>query len=73
MIDPEDFDLNKDTSNSSKRSVLEANFEFPKELGELHDDYPLAPDKIEMTREMFSESQLKTVDLCIFLLLMLKN
>ena len=32
-------------------------------LRELHNDYPLAPDKIEVKREMLSECQLKTADL----------
>ena len=44
-IDPEKFDLNKYASNSSKECVFEVNLEYPKELRELHYDYPLAPDK----------------------------
>ena len=39
--DPKEFELNKYTSNSSKGCVLEA-----KELRKLHNDHPLAPDKI---------------------------
>ena len=39
--DPKEFELNKCTSNSSKGCVLEA-----KELRKLHNDHPLAPDKI---------------------------
>ena len=49
-IDPKEFDLNKYTSNSSKGCVLEVDFEYPKELQELLNDYPLAPDKIEIKR-----------------------
>ena len=45
-IHPNEFDLNKYTSNSSKRCVLEGDPEYPKELRELHNDYILAPDKI---------------------------
>ena len=37
--------------------------EYPKELRELDNDYPLAPDKTEIKREMLSEHQLKIVDL----------
>ena len=37
--------------------------EYPKELRELDNDYPLAPDKTEIKREMPSEHQLKIVDL----------
>ena len=57
------FDLNKYTSNSSKGFVLEVDLEYPKELWELHNDYPLAPDKLEIKREMLSEYQLKIADL----------
>ena len=51
--------MNKNNSNSSKRCVLEADLVYLKELRELHNDYPLAPDKIEFEREMLSEYQLK--------------
>ena len=42
------FDLNKYTSNSSKECVLVGDFEYPKELRESQNDYPSAPDKIEI-------------------------
>ena len=38
-IDPKEFDLNKYTSNSSKRCVIEIDLEYPKKLRELHNDY----------------------------------
>ena len=53
-IDPKEFDLNKYTSNSSKVSVLKVDLEYPKELRELHNDYPLAPDKIEVKEKCCS-------------------
>ena len=52
--DPKEFHLNKYTSNSSTGCVLEVDLEYPKELRELHNDYPLTSDKIEIEREMFS-------------------
>ena len=55
--------MNKYNSNSSKGCVVEADLEYPKELQELHNDYHLAPDKIEIKREMLSEYQLKIADL----------
>ena len=61
-INPKDFDLNKYTSNSSKGCALEVDLEYPKELRELHNDYPLASDKIKIKREMLSDYQLKIVD-----------
>ena len=41
--------------NSSKGCFLEVVLEYPKELRELSNDYPLAPDKIETKREMLPE------------------
>ena len=60
-IDPKELELNKYTSNSSKGFGSEVDLKYPKELRELHNDYPLAPDKIENKRKMLSEYQLKTV------------
>ena len=51
-IDHKEFNLNKYTSNCSKGCVLEVDLEYPKEW--LHNDYPIAPDKIEIKREMLS-------------------
>ena len=45
-IDPKEFDFNKYTSNSLKECILEVKLEYLKERQELHNDYPLAPDKI---------------------------
>ena len=63
--------MNKYTSNSSKGCVLEVDLEYHKELRELHNDYPLAPDEIEINRKMVFEYQLKIY--AILLLVMLKN
>ena len=51
--------MNKYIINSSKGCVLEVDLEYPKELRELHKDYPLAPDKIERKREILSKYQQK--------------
>ena len=61
-IDPKDFDSNKYSSESSKGCILEVDFEYPKELRELHNDYTLAPDKIEIKKEMLSKYQLIIAD-----------
>ena len=50
--------MNNYTSNSLKGCVLEVDLEYPKELPDLHNDYSLTPDKIEIKREMLSEYQL---------------
>ena len=47
---PKKFDLNNYTSNSSKGRAVEYDLEHPKQLGELHNDYPLAPDKLEIKK-----------------------
>ena len=47
-INPEQFDLNKYSINSC---VLEVDLEYPKELYELHIDYPLVTDKIEIRKD----------------------
>ena len=57
------FDLNKYTSNSSKGCVYKVDLEYPEDLQELHNDSPLAPDKIEIKREMLPEYQLNIADL----------
>ena len=62
-IDLKGFGLNKYTSNSPKGCVLEVDLEYPKELRELHNGYPLDPDKMKIQREMLSEYQLKIADL----------
>ena len=61
-IDPKDFDSNKYSSNSSNSWVLEVDLECPKELRELHNGYPLAPDKLEIKNEMLSKYQLRIAD-----------
>ena len=63
LVDPKEFDLNKCSSNNSKGCVLEADLEYPKELRDFHNDYPLAPDKMEIKREMLSDFQLKVANL----------
>ena len=56
--------MNKYTSNSSKGCVVEVDLEYPKKLRELHNDYLLAPDKIEIKSEVLSKYQLKIADFC---------
>ena len=57
-----EFDSNKYSTKSSKGCVLEVDFEYCKELHELHNNYYLAPDKIEMQRKMLSNYQINIVD-----------
>ena len=34
--------------------ILEVDLEYPKELHELHNDYPLAPEKLTVSNDMLS-------------------
>ena len=43
--------------------IYDVDLEYPKKLRKLHNDFPLAPDKIEIKREMLSEYPLKVTDL----------
>ena len=61
-IDPKEFDLKKYTINSPKRYVLEADLEYPKDLPELRNGYPVPSDKIEIKREMLPSYQSKFPD-----------
>ena len=58
-INHKEFDLNKHSGKSSKVCVPEVDVEYPKELRELHNGYPLAPDNIEIKTEMLSNYQIK--------------
>ena len=56
-IDPKEFNL-----NNSKKCVLKLILNILNSYTPLHHDYPLAPGKIEIEREMLSEYQLKITD-----------
>ena len=62
-IDSKDFNSKKYTNNSSKGYVLKVDLEYPKELRELHSDYPLSPDKTESKKKnMLSKYSLMISD-----------
>ena len=41
-------------SDNKKRYILEVDLEYPEELHELHNDYPLAAEKMKVTKDMLS-------------------
>ena len=49
------INLSKYNENNKKGLILEVDLEYPKKLHDLHNDYPLAPEKINVTENMLSE------------------
>ena len=46
-------------NNSSTGYVLEVDLEYPQELHDIHNDYPLAPEKINIPKEWLSDYSLE--------------
>ena len=49
------IDLAKYREDSKKGLILEVDLEYPKKLHDLHNDYPLGPEKVKVTENMLSE------------------
>ena len=49
------IDLTKYKEDSDKGIILEVDLEYPEELHDLHNDYPLAAEKIKVTDNMLSK------------------
>ena len=49
------IDLAKYNEDSKKGLILEVDLEYSKELHNLHNDYPLGPEKVKVTKNMLSE------------------
>ena len=49
------LDLNSVTENSSIGYFLEVDLRYPSELHNVHADYPLAPEKLEISSDMLSK------------------
>ena len=49
------FDINSVNEKSEIGCFLEVDLEYPNELHELHNDYPLAPEKLTVTNDMLSK------------------
>ena len=63
LIGPKEVGSNKYSRNSLKGCFLDVDFEYLKELSKLHNEYPLAPDKVEIKREMLTKYELMIADL----------
>ena len=53
-LDPDKVNLEHYTNDSKKGIILEVDLEYPEELHDLHNDYPLAPEKILVSDQMLS-------------------
>ena len=58
----EGLDLTKFKEDSKRGLILEVDLEYPKELHNLHNDYPLAPEKIKVTKDMLSDYSRKIAE-----------
>ena len=58
------IDLAKYNDNSKKGLILEVDLEYPKELHDLHNDYPMGPEKVKVTKDMLSSYCRKIADKC---------
>ena len=49
------IDSGKYKADGKKGLILEVDLEYPQELHNLHNDYPVAPEKIKVSNDMLSE------------------
>ena len=63
LIDVEWFYLNKFSDNSRKGCILYVDLDYLEELLNLHNDYPLAPKKTLIEKDMLSNYCKKIVDM----------
>ena len=49
------INLAKYTENTQKGLILEVDLEYPQKLHNIHNDYPLGPEKVKVTKNMLSD------------------
>ena len=58
----DEFDVNSINEKSDTGYFLEVDLEYPDELHELHNDYPLAPEKLTVSSDILSKYWKKIAD-----------
>ena len=58
----DNLDLKKYDKENKKGIILEVDLEYPEKLHDLHNDYPLAPEKVKVTENMLSNYCKKIAD-----------
>ena len=58
----DEFDVALISKKSQTGYIFEVDLEYPDELHELHNDYPLAPEKLAVSSDMLSKYCKKTAD-----------
>ena len=49
------MDVNLTSENNPHGYILEVDLEYPDQLHELHNDYPLAPEELEISNDILSK------------------
>ena len=60
--DPKDFNLDYYSKGSPIGCFIETDLNFPDELHDLHNGYPIAGQKIAVRKEMLSDDQLQIIE-----------
>ena len=61
-VNPKEFNLDNYSNDSPIGCFLGVDLYYPDELHDLHNDYPLAGEKIEVKKEIFSNYQIQITE-----------